>query len=1468
MFDNNTFPSNAVLLDALCPIDIDASFGPFVSGCRDNFDFTLAFEEYFFTAAPSLLGLVLAAVRIAVLKGRKDVVRSGSLLTLKLAALSVYTLLQVLSIFFWGFSDLSQPLRQPVLFSSAVSLAAAVGWCTLCWLEHCRSRRPSWLLTAYLSLTLLLDAAILRTLYLSAESYPRTIRIVASVSIAMKFVVVIMEAIEKRNLQRIKDEAAQMQSPEEFAGPFGQLFYWWLNGLIIKGFKTILKLDDLINLTEEMKTDVIDRKFWKVWEQVPKNGKHTLLKVLAKVLKVPFILAIIPRLVLIVFIFCQPLMLETFLQYLKDPVERKNGKVGEAMVGAYALVYFGMAITTGFYWYRNFKCATMIRGILMSAIYTKTTQISITALNNAESVTLMSGDVENLVRGLRQVHEIWAAIIQIGIGTWLLAKQLGPACVGPILVCFISVFIMGMTSGLAKKYQVIWMGAIQKRTGITSSVMGSLKGIKMLGLSKKLTKLVHQLRIDEVKTSSHFRILAVYMSTLAMVPMMLSPVVTFAIFLAVAARNNTSLDTTRMFTSISLLILITQPLFAIFEDIFMFRSSMGCFERIQDFLKKETRIDSRVITTLQPGSVDENPFIEPGELDALNTQVITNELPGSVILEVEHGSFGWKQETPVMQDITVKIAHGSLTMICGPVASGKTTFLKALLGETLAFEGTIQLFTDSIAYCDQTPWLMGISIKNNIAGFSNFNQALYQEVLHACDLNEDISSLPDGDDTMVGSRGVTLSGGQKARVALARALYAQKKLILLDDIFSGLDMHTQSNVFERVLGEHGLARKSKSTVVLVTHAVNLLCYADEIIALGKEGKVVEQGTFNELMQNQDGYVKAVVKEFQEQAKEKKSDEPSDAKAPTQSGPLRSSKKLDVAPTDPKRQSGDWSLYNYFFSRIGTKVTITFLVFEVLSAFFATFPTLWLKWWSDANEKASNQRAGYYVGVYVFLQVAGLISQALLTWSCIDLIARKAGIRFHWVLIKTVMRAPMTFLSKTEVGSLVNRFTQDISLIDRVLALALMCSVSNLFIAIGQAVLISSASAYIAISFPALILAFYLVQKYYLRTSRQLRMLDLEAKTPVYTLFLESLEGLSTIRAFAWQNDMISKNHGILDTAQKPFYLLAVIQKWLTLVLDLMTAVLAVIVVSITVATRETASVGFTGVALTQIMSFTGYLKMFMLFWTQLETGLAAISRIREFGTETPDEHASDDINGELPVGWPAAGKVELKGLTAGYEDKMVLENLEITIESGEKFGICGRTGSGKSSLVLALLRMLETSSGTIEIDGVDITTIPKEDIRSEINVISQEPFFFAGTLRHNLDPYDAASDTDMTEVLVKCQLGELVEGKTLDDEFKPDSLSHGQRQLFCLARALLRKGKIVVLDEATSSVDKDTDEMMQRIIREEMKDRTIIAVAHRLQTILDFDRVAVMENGKIVEVGNPQVLLGKESKFKKLVEAM
>ncbi|KAF3102920.1 hypothetical protein TWF706_005048 [Orbilia oligospora] len=1457
--------SSASLGSAVCSIAADTSFGPVVQGCRNGFDFTFAFEQYFLSIVPSVVGLLLAVPRVRVLRARKPVVaKGGTLKGTKLVNIGLFACIQLILLILWSTFDQSSEIRTQAVTAASFSFVGAVVLSGLSYYEHHKAHRPSWVLTAYLTLTLLPDATILRTLYLSPTIFPLSTRVVSSVAFAAKIGIILLESMPKKSSD--STFGSNGRTAERFASPFSQLLYLWLNGLIKYGFKHVLKLEDLFQVDQEMEAERLDHSFWKLIDT--SRGRSKLGVVLVSALKFPLLLAAIPRLILIVFIFCQPLLLETFLGYLKDPEERKNANIGKAIIGAYALVYVGMAITSAFYWYQNIRFITMLRGILMSAVYNKTTQLSIGATNTTDSVTLMSGDVENLVRGLREIHELWAAIVQIAIATWLLARQLGVACIGPLIVCFASAIIMGAASGRAKKNQLIWMEELQKRTGITSSIMGSLKGIKMLGLSKKLTDLVQKLRIDEVTASKKFRILAVYCSTLAYFPMMLSPVVTFAIYLGVVLRNNTTLDAQRMFTSLSLLMLITQPLFGVFQDIFEFMSSLGCLERIEAFLNKETKSDHRLLSLEATTRVADNQRSENDiELDQLAIQRVENLDGEETIVEVRDASFGWKKDdTPVINNINFSVDAGNLVMVCGPVASGKSTLLKSLLGETLGLKGFVQVATNSIGYCDQVPWLMGISIKDNITGFSRFNPTLYDEVLHACDLGPDISVFSDGDNTLVGSKGITLSGGQKQRVALARALYAQKKLIILDDVFSGLDMHTQSKVFDRVFGRQGLLRKSQSTVILATHSVNLLRHADKIIVLSSDGTILEQGSFSELVEAEGGYVKEASKLLDENAMKQPTEDQDTESSPQPSQPeKRSADTLE----DPKRQSGDWSLYSYFFSRVGTKVTIAFIILEMLWAFFSAFPTLWLKWWSDANERAPNQQAGLYIGVYVVLQTAGLCSTALLTWCCINIMARKSGIEFHRILLNTVMRAPMAFISKTEVGSLVNRFTQDLGLIDRQLPIAIMCCVSNLFIVVAQAILISSASAYIAISFPALILAFYIIQRYYLRTSRQLRFLDLEAKAPVYTIFLESLEGLSTIRAFDWQSSFISKSYDLINTAQSPFYLLALLQKWLTLVLDLMTAALAVLVVGIAVATRETVSVGFTGVALTQIMGFTEYMKMFVLFWTQMETSLGAISRIRGFSEETPSEGTPEEENGVVPAGWPMAGEIEIQDATAGYDERMVLKEVGLSITSGEKFGICGRTGSGKSSLTLALLRMMELSTGSILLDGVDISTIPRETVRAEINVISQDPFFFSGTIKHNLDPYTAATDEEMISVLQKCQLGDIISGdKSIEDEFTPETLSHGQKQLFCLARALLRKSRIVVLDEATSGVDKDTDEMMQKVIREEMKEKTVIAIAHRLQTIMDFDRVAVMENGRVVEVGEPKALLKEDSKFKQLVDAM
>jgi ATP-binding cassette subfamily C (CFTR/MRP) protein 1 len=510
--------------------------------------------------------------------------------------------------------------------------------------------------------------------------------------------------------------------------------------------------------------------------------------------------------------------------------------------------------------------------------------------------------------------------------------------------------------------------------------------------------------------------------------------------------------------------------------------------------------------------------------------------------------------------------------------------------------------------------------------------------------------------------------------------------------------------------------------------------------------------------------------------------------------------------DARRQTGDFSIYKFFFREsVGLSLTIGLLACACTWAFLSTFPTVWLKWWSDSNSKRANGEIGYYLGGYTGFQIAAVLSFAALFWISIVVVAAKSGIRLHQVLLQTVMGAPLSLFTSTDVGSITTRFSQDIGILDRNLPLALCITLGDLFTAIAQAIVLAMASAYIAIGFPFLILVVYFLQRGYLRTSRQLRILDLEEKAPVYTQFLETLDGLVTIRAFSWGEHAIRKNYQLVDRAQQPFYLLLMAQQWLTLVLDLIVAALALFVVGLAVRLRGSVSVGLTGVSLIQLISFSETLKILIQFWTSLETSIGAVTRIKRFSEDTPAEGSADETRTN-PSDWPGAGKVEFEGVSASYSNEgssvNALNNTSLSISAGEKVAIVGRTGSGKSSLILTLLRMLDTSSGSIQVDGIDLHRISREEIRRGIIVITQDTFFLPGTVRRNIDPYETSDDQAIHEVLEKVGLKEVIDERGgLDEGFEEDMLSQGQKQLFALGRAILRKGsrRLVVMDEATST---------------------------------------------------------------------
>jgi ATP-binding cassette subfamily C (CFTR/MRP) protein 1 len=484
---------------------------------------------------------------------------------------------------------------------------------------------------------------------------------------------------------------------------------------------------------------------------------------------------------------------------------------------------------------------------------------------------------------------------------------------------------------------------------------------------------------------------------------------------------------------------------------------------------------------------------------------------------------------------------------------------------------------------------------------------------------------------------------------------------------------------------------------------------------------------------------------------------------------------------------------------------------------------------------------------------------ILTGMLFIIMIPRSATHLHGKLLDTIENAPLYFFTSTDAGQIVNRFSQDLSVIDAELPIAALILANNFFMAILQAIFVCVSASYFSIVLPFVLFLMYMLQKFYLRTSRQIRLMDLESKAPLYSNFLETLNGLVTIRAFGWTKDMEKRNMAFLDASQRPFYLLFCIQRWLMLVIDLLVAALAVILVALIVQFRHSADAGFVGLALINIMSFNMTLSALIIHWTATETSLGAVSRIKSFVDGTRSENLPMESQ-DVPPEWPSEGSIILSGVSASYalDQQPALHNISLKIPAGHKIGVCGPSGSGKSSFIALLLHMLEINNGSVTIDGVDLSTIPRKVLRNRLK----------GTIRQNIDPLNLAENNSaVKEALKKVGLWLIVaDAGGLDVPMEAeDLLSHGQRQLFCLARAMLRPSKILLIDEATASVDLQTDRLMQKIISDHFTDCTVIAVAHRLETIRNFDKVVVFENGRAVEYGEPDALLADEgSKFKVL----
>ncbi|KLO93645.1 hypothetical protein CEK27_011710 [Fusarium fujikuroi] len=1341
----------------------DNSFGPQRAGV---FDFTILFEQSILSLLPTGLFILLVPMRLSVLWNNERATKSKPLLWVKMVTIAIYASLQTALLVLWC----RQTSTKTAIAEPALGLIESFALAALSFVEHRNSRKPSKLIGTFLVITIILDIALVRTFWIRSM---HSIAGVFTASFVIKTILLILEETPKTLLS----EKEKIQ--ETASGVVNRSFFWWLNGLFLQGHRTILETEDLQAIDSKFDTDHVSAPLEKQWERSRNSGQPSLLKSTFLAYKWQFAAGIIPRLLHSGFNFAQPFLIQSVIVLVSK--KEMSVQTSSGLIGATVLIYLGLAISGAWHKHMSYQLVTMYRGGLVSLIFKKTLKLKTTSIKDSAPVTLMTADVETIVAAGASIHDMWANMLELPVGIYLLYRQVGKPSLLVLVPTVITTIVSGVISPAMEPATLKWNEAVQKRVGETSSMLNQMKGIKMMGLTDFFLKMVQGLRVHELKVSAKFRWLLVYFNALAMISAQLTPVVVImsAIYWT---KADGGLSVAEAFTSLSLISVVTQPLVMILVSLMQIAGVVGGSGRIQAFLLLDEQLAAK----------------EAVDVDAVTIQNVSVQTPDG---------------NSLLTNINLQISPGTLNMLVGRVGCGKSSLLRTIIGELIPSEGTVKT-QDSLAYCDQVPWLRNTTIRENVVGLSPMDDKWLSTVLHACALEEDLHQLPQGQETIVGSGGVALSGGQKQRVALARAVYSRKKLIVLDDVFSSLDKTTADAVFHRLLGAEGLLRSS--TVVLVTSNVHYLPFAD-FVSVIEEGRITRN---------------------QVQYSQLEATETLNTIAPIETQQLVQKDIVKLTPKreiDLARKTGDTDCYKIYVKSMGWKVISIIFPTSVIGAVLEAMPReycarhfdeandveIWLRIWT---EKGEGSKDAHYAGGYIGLVVASM-ALALLNIE----------------------------------------FSQDMTLIDMSLPLAFYLTLDLTLRCLVQVGVVASGASYFGAFLPISILALYLIQKYYLRTSRQMRLLDLEAKTPLYTQFTEITAGLATIRSFGWTNDFLAESFRMLNTSQKPFYLMFCIQRWLELVLDLFVAGMAILLVTIALRIPGTTSEGAIGLAMVNLLGLNLTLTTVIDQWTTLETSLGAIARLKSFISDTPNENKSGET--EVPDNWPG-GRIVFDGVTASYSDESqpVLRDVSLVIEAGQKVCVCGRTGSGKSSFMLSILRLLELQSGSISIDGKDLASIPRQHIRSQITTIPQDPVSLTGTVRQNLDPEALIqADEILIEALKKTTLWATIDTRGgLDADLSELGFSVGQRQLFCLARALLSHSKIVLLDEPTSSVDNATDKDVRHIIREVMQGRTVIEVTHRLDYVTDFDLAVVMKDGRVFETGDPRELLVQDSALKVL----
>ncbi|XP_075066890.1 ATP-binding cassette sub-family C member 9 isoform X1 [Mixophyes fleayi] len=927
-----------------------------------------------------------------------------------------------------------------------------------------------------------------------------------------------------------------------------------------------------------------------------------------------------------------------------------------------------------------------------------------------------------------------------------------------------------------------------------------------------------------------------------------------------------------------------------------------------DACRKHPGIHSRAINRKQPlryqlDKYERSPRRPIGSPDSEESTI-----------KVYGGYFSWGTGLATLSNIDIQIPTGQLTMVVGQVGCGKSSLLLAILGEMQVLEGrvcwnklpeselsTAGLFSvgecdsspdadrsksrNSVAYAGQKPWLLNATVEENITFGSPFIKQRYKAVTDACSLQPDIDLLPFGDQTEIGERGINLSGGQRQRICVARALYQNTKIVFLDDPFSALDIHLSDHLMQE--GILKFLQEDKRTVVLVTHKLQYLPHADWIIAM-KDGFVLREGTLKDFQNNDnelyEHWKTLMNRQDQELEKDTDADQTTMERKTLRRAMYSREAKSQIEEEEEEEEEEDEEDNMSTANRLRTKMPwrtcwryLTsggfFLLFLMVFSKLLKHSVIvaidyWLVIWTSAPKNISSdsmsynytqeENRAYYVTWFSVLSASG-ISLCLITSLTVEWLGLTAARNLHNNLLKKIILAPIRFFDTTPLGLILNRFSADTNIIDQHIPSTLESLTRSTLLCLSAIGVISYANPYFLIVLFPLSIAFYFIQKYFRVASKDLQELDDNTQLPLLCHFSETAEGLTTIRAFRHESRFKQRMLELTDTNNLAYLFLSAANRWLEVRTDYLGAciVLTAAVTSIT----SGLSSGVVGLGLTYALTVTNYLNWVVRNLADLEVQIGAVKKVNSFLTIESECYEGTMDTQQVPDDWPKDGEIKISDLCVRYESnlKPVLKHVKAYIKPGQKVGICGRTGSGKSSLSLALFRMVDILDGKIVIDGIDISKLPLHTLRSRLSIILQDPVLFSGSIRLNLDPECTCTDDRLWEALEIAQLKNLVKSLPggLDAMVTEggENFSVGQRQLFCLARAFVRKSSILIMDEATASIDMATENILQKVVMTAFADRTVVTIAHRVSSILDASLVLALSEGILIESDTAKNLL-------------